>query len=210
MNRRDDKAVLAPLDQESRVVAQDHTALKLWLRLLTCTTLIEASVSQRLRRGFGSTLPRFDLLAQLYREPEGLRMSTLSRRLMVTGGNVTGLADQLEREGLLLREAVPGDRRAIRLRLTEEGRARFSEMAAAHESWVVSLMSDLSPTEQRTLRALLGKLKSALHRDADPVPVVPEPSDPERTHAPPAMRRSHTTRASTMPRTRALHPSGEA
>ncbi len=167
MNKRDDRAALAPLDQESRVVAKDHTALKLWLRLLTCTTLIEASVSQRLRRGFGSTLPRFDLLAQLYREPEGLRMSELSRRLMVTGGNVTGLADQLEREGLLLREAVPGDRRAIRLMLTPSGRARFADMARAHESWVVSLMSELSATEQRTLRDLLGRLKTSLHQEGE-------------------------------------------
>jgi DNA-binding MarR family transcriptional regulator len=167
MNRRDDKAALVPLDQESRVVAQDHTALKLWLRLLTCTTLIEASVSQRLRRGFGSTLPRFDLLAQLYRAPEGLRMSELSRRLMVTGGNITGLADQLEREGLLLREAVAGDRRAIRLKLTFEGRERFAEMASAHESWVVSLMAHLSAAEQRTLRDLLAKLKVGLHQEAE-------------------------------------------
>ena len=155
-----------PLDQESRVVTGDHTALKLWLRLLTCTTLIEGSVSSRLRRGFGSTLPRFDLLAQLYRAPDGLRMSDLSRRLMVTGGNVTGLADQLEREGLLAREPVPGDRRAIRLRLTAVGRKRFAEMAQAHEDWVISLMSPLEPRDQRTLHDLLGKLKAGLHHDA--------------------------------------------
>lgn len=94
-------------------------------------------------------------------------MSELSRRLMVTGGNVTGLADQLEREGLLLREAVPGDRRAIRLMLTPSGRARFADMARAHESWVVSLMSELSATEQRTLRDLLGRLKTSLHQEGE-------------------------------------------
>lgn len=146
-------------------MARDHTALKLWLRLLTCTTLIEASVSQRLRRGFGSTLPRFDLLAQLDRAHEGLRMSELSRRLMVTGGNITGLADQLEHEGLLVREAVPGDRRAIRLKLTPEGKTRFAEMASEHETWVVALLSSLSHSEQRSLRDLLGKLKSGLHAE---------------------------------------------
>jgi DNA-binding MarR family transcriptional regulator len=163
--REDTRAPSAPLDQESRVVARDHTALKLWLRLLTCTTLIEASVSQRLRRGFGSTLPRFDLLAQLDRAPEGLRMSELSRRLMVTGGNITGLADQLEHEGLLVREAVPGDRRAIRLKLTPEGKTRFAEMASEHETWVVALLSSLSQSEQRSLRDLLGKLKTGLHAE---------------------------------------------
>ncbi|MFM7571270.1 MAG: MarR family winged helix-turn-helix transcriptional regulator [Betaproteobacteria bacterium] len=148
MNKREDtRALSAPLDQESRVVARDHTALKLWLRLLTCTTLIEASVSQRLRRGFGSTLPRFDLLAQLDRAPMGLRMSELSRRLMVTGGNITGIADQLEHEGLLVREAVPGDRRAVRLKLTPEGKARFADMATEHETWVGALLSSLSQSE---------------------------------------------------------------
>jgi len=169
MNKREDtRALSAPLDQESRVVARDHTALKLWLRLLTCTTLIEASVSQRLRRGFGSTLPRFDLLAQLDRAPMGLRMSELSRRLMVTGGNITGIADQLEHEGLLVREAVPGDRRAIRLKLTPEGKARFADMATEHETWVVALLSSLSQSEQRSLRDLLGKLKTGLHAEGAP------------------------------------------
>ncbi len=169
MNKRDDLPDDAtPLDQESRVVARDPTSLKLWLRLLTCTTLIEASVSQRLRRRFGSTLPRFDLLAQLDREPQGLRMSELSHRLMVTGGNITGLADQLEREGLLTREAVPGDRRAIRLKLTPEGASRFADMAREHEAWVIGLMSPLSAPEQQLLRDLLGKLKTGLHAEAAP------------------------------------------
>jgi DNA-binding MarR family transcriptional regulator len=209
MNSGADKAQPEPLDQESRVVAQDHTALKLWLRLLTCTTLIEASVGQRLRRRFGSTLPRFDLLAQLYRTPDGLRMSELSRRLMVTGGNVTGLADQLEQEGLLLREAVPGDRRAIRLRLTPDGQARFAEMASAHESWVVSLLSDLGAAEQRTLLALLGKLKTGLHEDAEPAllsHLSPAP-DPEPT---PALRRPRSGRSPGTPRARRSTASGES
>jgi DNA-binding MarR family transcriptional regulator len=209
MNSGADKAQPEPLDQESRVVAQDHTALKLWLRLLTCTTLIEASVGQRLRRRFGSTLPRFDLLAQLYRTPDGLRMSELSRRLMVTGGNVTGLADQLEQEGFLLREAVPGDRRAIRLRLTPDGQARFAEMASAHESWVVSLLSDLGAAEQRTLLALLGKLKTGLHEDAEPAllsHLSPAP-DPEPT---PAVRRARSGRSPGTPRARRSTASGES
>ena len=191
------------------MVAQDHTALKLWLRLLTCTTLIEASVSQRLRRGFGSTLPRFDLLAQLYRAPEGLRMSELSRRLMVTGGNVTGLADQLEHEGLLLREGVQGDRRAIRLRLTPEGQARFAEMASAHESWVVSLLSDLSTAEQRTLLTLLGKLKTGLHQDTEQSMVLSTHSAPD--HEPtPAVRRARSGRSPGTPRARRSTASGES
>lgn len=152
----------SPLDHETRLQADDHTALKLWMRLLTCTSLVESSVRQILRSDFESTLPRFDLLAQLDRHPQGLRMSELSQRLMVTGGNITALADQLEAEGLLRREPVRDDRRAIRLKLSAAGRRRFAEMAAGHERWVISLFKALSHDEQRQLLALLGKLKPGL------------------------------------------------
>lgn len=151
-----------PPDHETRLQAHDHTALRLWLRLLTCTSLIEGSVRQILRTDFDSTLPRFDLLAQLDRHPQGLRMSELSQRLMVTGGNITALADQLEAEGLLHREPVSNDRRSIRLKLSTAGRKRFAEMAAGHERWVVSLFERLSQDEQRQLLALLAKLKPGL------------------------------------------------
>lgn len=162
MQTTDDAALALPLDHETRVQAHDHTALKLWLRLLTCTSLIEGSVRRKLRAEFASTLPRFDLLAQLERHPQGLRMSELSQRLMVTGGNVTGLADQLEAEGSITREPVADDRRAIRLKLSAAGRRRFAEMAAAHERWVVTLFESLSRDEQQQLLRLLGKLKPGL------------------------------------------------
>jgi len=152
----------SPPDHETRLQAHDHTALRLWLRLLTCTSLIEASVRQILRDDFDSTLPRFDLLAQLDRHPQGLRMSELSQRLMVTGGNITALADQLEAEGLLRREPVSDDRRAIRLTLSPAGQKRFAEMAAGHERWVVSLFEGLSLDEQRQLLVLLARLKPGL------------------------------------------------
>lgn len=162
MQTTDDGELAPPLDHETRLQAHDHTALKLWLRLLTCTNLIEGSVRRKLRTDFESTLPRFDLLAQLERHPQGLKMSELSQRLMVTGGNVTGLADQLEAEGWITREPVADDRRAIRLRLSASGRRRFAEMAAGHERWVISLFDVLSRDEQRQLHALLGKLKPGL------------------------------------------------
>jgi DNA-binding MarR family transcriptional regulator len=128
--------------------ADDHFALKLWLRILTCSNLIEARIRHHLRREFDCTLPRFDLLAQLDRA-DGLKMSELSQRLMVTGGNVTGLADQLQQEGWLVREAVENDRRATRLRLTEAGRDRFTGMARTHEGWVVEMLGALSRSAMR-------------------------------------------------------------
>lgn len=150
------------LDHETRIHADDHEGLRLWLRLLTCTSLMEAAIRAELRAEFDVTLPRFDLMAQLYRHPEGMKMGELSQRLMVTGGNVTGIADQLAREGLVLRETDPADRRAFLVRLTPAGRKGFAKMAAQHEQWIVALMSGLDDGERADLYRLLGRLKTSM------------------------------------------------
>ena len=146
-------------DRETIARAGDHRALRVWLRLLTCTQLIERRVRSRLRERFATTLPRFDLMAQLERHPEGLKMNALSRLLMVTGGNVTAIVDQLEKEGLVERLDEPDDRRAFRIRLTRNGDKSFAEMARAHEQWVVELLAGLSSRERDELLKLLAKLK---------------------------------------------------
>ena len=148
-------------DMEQRAHADHHASLRLWLRLLSCTTRIEDTIRQRLREQFGITLPRFDLMAQLEREPEGLAMGEVSRRMMVTGGNVTTIVDQLEREQLVQRLPVAGDRRSYRLTLTDAGRNTFATMAQAHEAWVRELLSPLSSKEQGQLATLLGTLETA-------------------------------------------------
>ena len=150
----------AEVDLETRLSDGDHQALRLWLRLLSCTTRVEDQIRQRLRQEFGTTLPRFDLLAQLERHPDGLTMRELSRRLMVTGGNVTGITDQLVAEGLVERNGVQGDRRAFRVRLTDHGRRLFSEMAEQHEHWIVQAFEGLSPRDLDQLHRLLGKVKA--------------------------------------------------
>jgi DNA-binding MarR family transcriptional regulator len=152
----------AAIDLESRAHADHHEALRLWLRLLTCTQLIEAQVRSGLRSRFATTLPRFDLMAQLERSRDGMKMGELSRRMMVTGGNVTGITDQLEAEGLVERCHVPGDRRAALVRLTAKGRLAFDRMADAHEEWIVAMLSGLRAVERRQLHALLGKIKEGV------------------------------------------------
>lgn len=149
------------MDLETRATADDHRALRLWLRLLTCSQLIERQVRSRLRGRFGITLPRFDLLSQLERHPQGLKMNELSRLLMVTGGNVTGVVDQLVKEGLVERVEEPSDRRAWRVKLTRAGDKAFAEMARAHEEWVVELLSGVSRRDSDTLMQLLARLKQA-------------------------------------------------
>src|SRR6266436_5426057 len=152
---------LALSDRETIARADDHRALRIWLRLLTCTQLIERQVRSRLREQFSTTLPRFDLLAQLERHREGLKMNELSRLLMVTGGNVTTIVDQLEKEGLVERLDEPADRRAFRIRLTRAGERGFGEMARAHEEWVVELLAGLSRREHEELLKLLAKVKAS-------------------------------------------------
>src|SRR4051812_38283025 len=147
------------MDREFIARRDDHSALRIWLRLLTCTQLIEQKVRSRLRGQFATTLPRFDLMAQLERHREGLKMNELSRLLMVTGGNVTAIVDQLVKEGLVERLAEPADRRAFRIRLTRAGERSFADMASAHEDWVVEMLSGLSRKEHEELLKLLAKVK---------------------------------------------------
>lgn len=127
------------------------TRLRLWLGLLKATRAIEAELRERLRAGHDSTLPRFDVLAALERNPGGLRMSALSGVLRVSNGNVTGIVDRLAAEGLVRRQAVAGDRRAMTVRLTAAGAARFAAMAADHESWIDELLAGLSAAEAEAL-----------------------------------------------------------
>lgn len=147
------------MDMEARAHSEHPEALRLWLRMLTCTQLVEKRVRSRLREEFDTTLPRFDLMSQLERAPDGLKMNELSRRMMVTGGNVTGITDQLVTEGLVERVDVEGDRRAYRVRLTGKGRALFREMAREHERWIVEAFGGLGERDLTALHKLLGKVK---------------------------------------------------
>ena len=147
------------MDREFIARRGDHSALRIWLRLLTCTQLIERRVRSGLREEFATTLPRFDLMAQLERHRAGLKMNELSRLLMVTGGNITAIVDQLEKEGQVERLDDSADRRAFRIRLTRSGEKSFTEMARAHEQWVVELLAGLTRKEHDELLKLLAKLK---------------------------------------------------
>jgi DNA-binding MarR family transcriptional regulator len=151
------------MDLEARLhgaAPSEHPeALRLWLRLLTCTQLIEKQVRSHLRAQFDTTLPRFDLMAQLERAPDGMKMKELSRRMMVTSGNITGITDQLVAEGLVERMDVEGDRRAYLVRLTPQGREQFNTMARQHEQWIVEAFAALGERDIATLYRLLGKVK---------------------------------------------------
>jgi len=147
-------------DAETRADRADHTAIRLWLRMLATNRLVETRTRRLLQERHATTLPRFDLMAQLERAPKGLKMGELSRRMMVTGGNVTGITDMLEEEGLVERLADPADRRATLVRLTAAGRRSFAAMAQEHEGWIVESFNELTGREMATMATLLARLKT--------------------------------------------------
>jgi DNA-binding MarR family transcriptional regulator len=130
--------------------------LRLWLRLLSCSMVIEKRIRQQLVEEFGTTLPRFDLLAALERHADGLTMGELSSSLLVSNGNVTSIVERLVEEGLVERRQSASDRRVLRVALTARGRRQFRSMAAVHEGWVDSMMADL---DTRDIEALLSGLQ---------------------------------------------------
>ena len=130
--------------------------LRIWLRLLKLSRRIESEIRERLRVEFSTTLPRFDVMAALYREKDSMKMSELSQALMVSNGNVTGIIERLVQDGLVVRVPVEGDRRAMLVRLTVSGREAFAKMAEVHEGWVSSMLGSLSDEDADRLLRLLG------------------------------------------------------
>ena len=162
----DDTATL-PLDAETKVAERpaDHEdELRLWLRLLTCTTLIENEVRRRLRDNFEITLPRFDLLAQLDRTPNGMTLGELSQRMMVSNGNITGLVDRLVEQGLIRRKPAPNDRRVQIVSLTPEGQREFRTMARINADWVGEIFEGLTTKDIEALMPLLAKTKASARK----------------------------------------------
>ena len=149
-------------DFETTVSDQDRLDLRVWLRLLTCSNLIEGHVRRRLRESFNTTLPRFDILAQLDRAPGGLTMGELSRRMMVTNGNVTGLVNRLEAEKLVARATDADDHRVQHVRLTGAGSRAFGLMAEGHRGWIETMTAGMNGKSLARLYGLLGALKESL------------------------------------------------
>jgi DNA-binding MarR family transcriptional regulator len=140
--------------------------LRLWLRLLRATRGIESELRERLRKEFDVTLPQFDVMAALARKEDGMSMTELSRSLMVSNGNVTGIIDRLTAEKLVLRQAPANDRRSYIVRLTPKGAVHFAGMAKAHEAWIDGLLSEIGTTESDALIAQLETLATRVRGEA--------------------------------------------
>ena len=160
-----DSAALAEAPADLEAVARGGKAeLRLWLRLLSTTNIVSAQIRRRLREKFNVTLPAFDLMAQLDREPKGLRLGELSKRMMVTNGNLTGLVERLVQEGLVLRAADPQDRRAFIVRLSKAGKTKFAAYAKENERLVLSLFDNVEPETIEALMGNLAELKASASR----------------------------------------------
>ncbi len=145
-------------------VPHSKQSLRLWIRLLTCSTTIEKKMRAMLIERFDTTLPRFDVLAGLDRAPEGLTMSELSALLLVSNGNLTAIVSRLVDDGLVTRTQSRMDRRVLRVKLTAKGRRDFRAMAAEHEKWIEQLFADLGDIEIDNLLAGLNNVRAAIER----------------------------------------------
>lgn len=145
---------------EQEALGEDGRAtLRLWLRLLGCTTAIEKHLQRRLAAEFSSSLTRFDILAALERRPDGMTMSELAAALLVSNGNVTGRVQTLRRDGFVEVVQLKSDQRVSMVSLTEAGAAHFASMAAAHRVWVEEMLGGLARVERDHLSALLAGLR---------------------------------------------------
>jgi len=161
--RHDVKAKLLDAETKALEAPHDHKDdLRLWLRLLTCSNLVESEIRRELRERFDTTLPRFDFLAQLERYPDGMTLGDLSKRMMVSNGNITAVAERMLQAGLIERTPMPNDRRVQIVKLTAPGRAEFANMATEHKRWIAGLFAGLRPAEIVELLRLLGKLKASV------------------------------------------------
>jgi DNA-binding MarR family transcriptional regulator len=140
--------------------ADSKARLRLWIRLLRATRLVEGETRERFKTQFNVTLPRFDVMAALFRKPDGMLMSEISRFLLVSNGNVTGIVGRLVSDGFVMRAQRDGDRRTSFVRLTAKGRAAFADMSAAHESWIDTLLGDVTAREAEQLSAKLKSFRS--------------------------------------------------
>jgi DNA-binding MarR family transcriptional regulator len=151
--------VSAPLPSVRRD-GDSKARLRLWLRLLRASREVEGKTRERFKSQFNVTLPRFDVMAALYRKPDGMLMSEISRFLLVSNGNVTGIVDRLVQEGFVVRAQRDGDRRTSFVRLTTKGRAAFAEMATAHEAWIDELLGGVAARDAEQLSAKLKSFRS--------------------------------------------------
>ena len=135
--------------------------LKMWIRLLGVTRAAEGELREFLRVRHDTTLPRFDVMAALFRRREGVTMSELSRMLLVSNGNATTVVDRLEKDGLVRRSPSPSDRRTVHVALTPEGLAQFEALAANHEAEVSRLFAGLSEGDLDMLTDILKRMRAA-------------------------------------------------
>jgi|SRR5690625_5771 len=153
-------------DLESRLPTDEQSALRIWLRLLSCSTLIENELRSRLRREFNTTLPRFELMAQLVQRPQGMKMTELSQYMLVTNGNITGITDQLEKEGYVKRQRQAHDRRSSVLCMTPKGHKHYQNIARVYQECIDAFFAPLTAHSKKQLLAELGELKILAHLES--------------------------------------------
>ena len=150
------------VEQKLQHIPREKEGLRLWLRIVSCTQMVEQEIRTMLREKYDTTLPRFELMAALDRVPDGLTMGELSGWLMVTKGNVTGIAERLSEDGYIKRTPTPTDRRSFCVTLTPKGKKHFKEIENAYEQLLDRLFSDVSLDDSDMFTGVLARVKEAV------------------------------------------------
>ncbi len=116
---------------------------------------------RRVLETFGVTISQYALV-MLLNTTEGTRLTTLSRRLLLSKSTITRLVDQLEPMGLVRRIDDPEDRRAQRVSLTAAGADYRQMVERAHSISLAERFGVLTEAEQAQFVALLSKLREGL------------------------------------------------
>lgn len=150
------------VEQKLQHIPREKEGLRLWLRIVSLTQMVELQIRALLREKFDSTLPRFELLSALDRVPDGLTMGELSQWLMVTKGNVTGIAERLSEDGFIKRHPTPTDRRSFCVTLTPKGKKLYKEMEAAYEDLLDKMFSEVSLDDSDMFTGVLAKVRDSI------------------------------------------------
>lgn len=154
--------MVAQIREKHNGALAEQMDVRVWLRMLSCSTTIEKRLRRRFADRFGTTLPRFDVLAALERATDGTTMSELSRSLLVSNGNLTAIVKHLERDGLIVSRSSPEDKRSQIVALTDKGRDHFAELAEFHHEWIRTMFSGMRKDDLQQIFSLLSILKSSL------------------------------------------------
>jgi MarR family 2-MHQ and catechol resistance regulon transcriptional repressor len=134
------------------------------LKTLIAISRSYQTILKRLSKVFkegGLTQSQFAVLEALYHKGD-LRIGEIIEKILSTGGNMTVVIDNLEKNGMVKRYQDPNDRRSSLISITEKGRSKIEEIFPIHLEELNNALSNLSLEDKKDLIYLLKKLNNKI------------------------------------------------